>query len=114
VNGSKDFQAINTIIRKQTEMAKSGNLVVPLKADAFEKWMKQKELEQTIINETEKQSSNIFKVDNHQADKLGLKSNYYSKEINDIRLKNLQQDIYLEEAYQVLLDLIRIQKSKLN
>jgi carboxyl-terminal processing protease len=114
VSGNKDFQAINIIIQKQTEMTKSGKLVVPLRSDAFEKWMKQKELEQTIINETEKQASKIFTVDNHQADKQELKTNSFFKEINNIRLKNMQQDIYLEEAYQVLVDLVRFQKSKTN
>jgi carboxyl-terminal processing protease len=111
---NKDFLAIRTVIQKQTELNKTGNLTVPLKAESFEKWVKQKELEQTIINETEKLPSKIFKIDNHQADKLELKTNSYSKEMNDIRIKNLQQDIYLEEAYQVLVDLIRIQKSKTN
>jgi carboxyl-terminal processing protease len=114
VSSNKDFQDINTIIKKQTLLMKSGTLTVPLKAEAFEKWMQEKELEQTIINETEKPPSKVFTVDNHQADKQVLKTDNYSKEINDIRLKNLQQDIYLEEAYRVLSDLVRIQKSKTN
>jgi len=114
IGDNKDFQAIRSMIKLQTQMMQSGKEIIPLKLEAFEKWIKQKELEQTIMNETEKKPNKIFSVENHQADKLALKTDNYSKEINDVRLKLLQQDIYLEEAYQVLSDIIRIQKSKTN
>jgi carboxyl-terminal processing protease len=114
IGDNKDFQAIKSMIKLQTEAMQSGKEIIPLKSEAFERWIHQKELEQTIMNETEKQPNKIFSVENHQADKQALKTDNYSKVINDVRLKLLQQDIYLEEAYQVLSDIIRIQKSKPN
>src|SRR4029079_18052145 len=60
VINSRDFQAIRSTIKLQTDMMKAGKEIIPLKLDLFEKWMKQKEAEQKIMNETEKQASKIF------------------------------------------------------
>jgi carboxyl-terminal processing protease len=53
---------------------------------------------------------NLFKVDNVGYDKDLIKMDTYSQEINDLIIKNLQTDIYVEETFQILNNLINLTK----
>jgi len=43
-----------------------------------------------------------------------LQVNEYSKELNKTLLKQIQQDIYVDEAYRIMLDYIKLPKPKTN
>ena len=52
-----------------------------------------------------------FTVENHGQDKLLLANNGYAKQMNKGWLDNLADDIYIQEVFLVLTDLINLQKT---
>jgi len=88
----------------------TNGFVVPLKIDDFENWVKGNESGEELSEEEIAEDSKIFTADNHAAEKQKIALNLASKEMNGYILKNIQQDIYIEEAFRILLDLVRIQK----
>ena len=50
-----------------------------------------------------------FTVENHEQDKQLLVNNLYAKEINREWLENIADDIYIQEVFLVLTDLINLQ-----
>ena len=71
---------------------------------AYEKWLaKQKG---PVVSEPA--ASNLFKAQNHKDGTQQALSDAYTRSISDITLKNIQQDIYIEEAYQIMIDLINM------
>ena len=57
------------------------------------------------------QSSDAFEVKNNEYDLRIMEMNAYRSELNDAYLKRLQADIYLDEAYHVLIDFINLGKN---
>ena len=114
VSNNKSFREIEAAIKSETERAKAKTQLVPVKLEAFEKWIQQKENREEAMDEKEHEETRIFTAENHRLDKQALEKNPYSKEINEVMLKKLRQDIYIEEAYLIMSDLIRLQKSKTN
>ena len=53
--------------------------------------------------------SKIFMAQNHKDEIQLVSRDSYEKTINEVTLKNIQQDIYIEEAYQIILDLVKMQ-----
>lgn len=111
ITGNKEFDAIkNMITAIKARRAKTGT--IPLKQEGFEQWAKQRELELDII-EGNTSSAGKFTADNHGLDKALLTSNSgYAKEINKEWLQNIAEDIYIQEAFSVLCDLIKLNPSK--
>ena len=111
INANKEFGAIkNMVTAMKARRAKTET--IPLKQEAFEQWAKQREQELDII-EGNTSSTGQFTADNHGLDKALLASNNnYAKEINKEWLQNITEDIYVQEAFSVLCDLIRLNPSK--
>jgi carboxyl-terminal processing protease len=109
VNASKEFQAIKKVTETiRSKMTKSET--VSLKLEGFEQWAKTQSVEMdTFEGETEKPSSK-YTVDNHALDKTLLVNNEYAKEINQVWLHNIGGNIYIEEAFLVLCDLINLKR----
>lgn len=108
VNGDKDFQNIKKIaevIRARRTKAQT----IPLKADGFEQWARQYEPEPGILKNNTSLVSKKFTVDNHGLDKTLLANNSYAKEVNNGWLHNIAEDIYIQETFSVLCDLINLQ-----
>jgi carboxyl-terminal processing protease len=105
-----DFQLIKKIITEQQKMLLTATRTIPLKADLFEKWMQQQEIDLKIMKGEGKPAA-VFTAENHGQDKQLLINNAYAKEINLEWLKNLAADIYIQEVFQVLADLINLQKN---
>jgi len=59
-----------------------------------------------ILSKDIEQPSLSFKVTNVRYDQYLMNLSTYRKEVNDILVKNLQNDIYIDETYQVMKDLI--------
>lgn len=78
--------------------------MIPLQLQAYEKWLaKQKG---PVVSEPA--ASNLFKAQNHKDGTQQALSDEYTRSISDVTLKNIQQDIYIEEAYQIMIDLINM------
>lgn len=104
-----EFQLIKKIIEEQQKMRQQTTRTIPLKAELFEKWAKEQELNMDAMK-GEGTPAGKYTVENHAADKL-LLNNQYAKEGNDIWLENLADDIYIQEAFLILTDLINLQKT---
>ena len=108
VNDDKAFQDIKKIteaIRARRTKAQT----IPLKADGFEQWARQHELEPGILKKNSSLASKKFTVDNHGLDKTLLVDNSYAKEVNNGWLHNIAGDLYIQETFSVLCDLINLQ-----
>ena len=107
------FQLIKKIVEEQQKILRSQTRVIPLQVDLFEKWMKQRDAELKAM-EGEGKLAGKFTVENNEQDKQLLKNDQYAKEMNTEWLENLAEDIYLQEAFLVLADLINLQKTTQN
>ena len=59
-----------------------------------------------ILGKEIAQPSLLVKIANVKYDQLLINLSSYKKEINDLLINNLQSDIYIEESYQIINDLI--------
>jgi carboxyl-terminal processing protease len=109
---SKDRIAGNERFRKISSIADSLQQVinqlkaVPINIDLFRK--KEAWIFDAIqlLGKEEEQPSTLLQVYNVKYDQYLNNLSTYRKEINDLIIKNLQSDIYLEESYQIINDLI--------
>ena len=109
INADKEFEKIRKFIDiMKMRMAKTET--IPLKWDAYEQWAKQNELEIDVMKGNMETTSKKFTVDNHTQDKIFLMNNQYGIEVNKGWLQNIAEDIYIQEAFSVLCDLINLQK----
>ena len=110
ITSHPDFQIIRKIIAEQQKIMQSASITIPLKAELFEKWVKEQELNLEVMKGAGK-NGDKFTAENHAADKRLIQGNEYGKEINNLWLKHLPADIYIQEAFLVLIDLINLQKT---
>jgi len=111
INDNKQFGAIKSMVIAM-KARRSKTETIPLKQEAFEQWAKQRELEVDII-EGNTSSTGKFTADNHGLDKALLASNSdYAKEINKEWMQNITDDIYVQEAFSVLCDLVKLNPFK--
>ncbi|MGH2553565.1 MAG: carboxy terminal-processing peptidase [Chitinophagaceae bacterium] len=110
VVASEAFNEIKKFIEEGKKKYSAKTRTIPLKWDQFEIWMKENEKMERILNEDELPTKK-FTVENHAGDKDSFRNNAYAREVNDVLLKNISGDIYIDEAFSVLLDLILLQKS---
>lgn len=106
INNNPDFKQIKQEIQTETAMRESQQ-TIPLKTEAFVQWAAQNKKDE--MDEKETPPSKLFTAQNHKDDLQQFLNTSYSKTINDAALKNIQQDIYIEEAYQIITDFIKLQ-----
>jgi carboxyl-terminal processing protease len=111
VNSDKELQGIKKIA-ETIRTRRTKTQTIPLKADGFEQWARQQELEPGIMKSHTLTASKKFTIDNHGPDKLLLSNNSYAKEINNGWLHNIAGDIYIQETFSVLCDLVNLQLPK--
>ncbi|MDZ4794681.1 MAG: carboxy terminal-processing peptidase [Bacteroidota bacterium] len=109
ISNNPEFQLIKKIIEEQKKIMQQTTRTIPLKAELFEKWAQEQELK-TDAMRGDGTPTGKYTVGNHTADKQ-LLTNQYAKEGNDIWLENLADDIYIQEAFLILTDLINLQKT---
>ncbi len=105
------FQNIKQVTSMQNRFRQIKMVTVPLKWDKFEKWKKEQDTEWETLPEGKSTGLKIFTAENHQADKEAMKDNSYAKEVNDVWLENISEDIYIRETFLIMCDLINLQKS---
>jgi carboxyl-terminal processing protease len=100
------FQTVEKQIQQRKEWLKAGSITIPLQWSAFEKWMKKKEMEEEALEDAMTAAGKSrFKAGNHAADQQLIKASEYGAELNQYWLENLEEDIYLQEAYSIACDL---------
>lgn len=62
---------------------------------------------QKALEKLRSESARVFKAENHEFDKTIISMDSKKKAIESMTLKNLQNNIYISNAYAVILDLIR-------
>jgi carboxyl-terminal processing protease len=105
---SQRFQQITSAIQ-QRKLEESSVKVIPLKLESFEKWAKEHTANEVLYKQKEGVATKSFVTLNHRDEVQQVSWNAYAKTLNEGVLKNIQQDAYIEEAYQVILDLIKTQ-----
>lgn len=106
INNNKNFQEIKEGIRIQSQRNAAAR-VIPLQLELFEKWAEQEKKEE--IDEHTSAETSLFVSANHKDDVQQIQAGFYGKAVNDIKLKNIRSDIYIEEAYQIIIDLLKLQ-----
>jgi carboxyl-terminal processing protease len=109
ISTDQDFNAIKKTVEIQRKLVQSTSQTIPLKWDSFEKWV-QEHNPQPEGKRTNTTSTALFAVENHSQDKQLLQNNLSDKEINSAWLQNVAADIYTQEAFRVLTDLIQLKK----
>jgi carboxyl-terminal processing protease len=104
---NEEFNSVRQFIDAERKFLSGRMNTIPLKWDAFEKWMKENNPDDEPGKES-KAPTKKFTVENHARDKELLFNNAYAKEVNSVWLQNLAEDIYVEETFSVLLDLINL------
>jgi carboxyl-terminal processing protease len=104
-----DFNDIKKTVAIQRKLVQLTSQTIPLKWDGFEKWV-QENVAPPEENRTNTTSTALFSVENHSQDRQLLQNNLLDKEINSAWLQNIAADIYTEEAFRVLTDLIQLKK----
>lgn len=111
ITGNKEFGAVKSMVTAM-KARRAKTETIPLKQEGFEQWAKQREQELDII-EGNAPSAGKFTADNHGLDKALLTSNSgYAKEINKEWLQSITEDLYIQEAFSVLCDLVKLNTSK--
>jgi hypothetical protein len=107
INADPSFREIQKII-DALRLRRAKSETISLKPEAFEQWIKQQEMEMDIMEGTTKAPVKKFTVDNHSLDKALLNNNEYAKEVNSFWLNDIADNIYIQEAFLVLCDLIKL------
>jgi carboxyl-terminal processing protease len=79
---------------------------IPLNLESFRKREAKSFQSMQTLETLAFRPSTMYQVTNTKFDMPIFKINPYKKEINDNLLKNIQNDIYIEEAYKIMNDLI--------
>ncbi len=104
-----DFSAIKRIIAAQQVKEQQKIETIPLKWEAFEKWITEKESSAT--EEITSHNPAVFTASAAEQNKQWIADNEDAKEWNDVMIKNIREDIYTQEAFLILCDLINLQKA---
>lgn len=100
----RDIQQIINLMIARREKAET----ISLKWDEFEKWARLNAKELEALKGDGIAAGNKFTVANHGLDKALLTNNEYAREINQGWLENISEDIYIQEAFLILCDLIKL------
>lgn len=85
-------------------------MIVPLKPEAFEKWNKEREALEDALDDEDSVENKLFVTDNYRMEKERLQNNAYAAELNKYTIESIQSDSYIQEAFSILIDLIKLQK----
>jgi carboxyl-terminal processing protease len=109
IASSESFQAITKLV-SDTLINRKKKQVFILDINSFSKLIKDKYSWYERLERAGKRNSNLYKVDYVSFDQELMKMDKYRQEINLIIIKNMQSDIYIEETFQILTNLINLAK----
>jgi carboxyl-terminal processing protease len=85
--------------------------IIPLKWEGFDKWLSGKEMAGKEEEKDNIQEPSVFTASVAELNKQWTTDNEDAKEWNNRMIKNIQNDIYMQEAFRVLCDWIGLQKT---
>jgi len=106
---NKNFIRFNQLNDSIRALRKTETKVI-LKPEIFKKEEKKSYLLAESLEKLQADSSSAYRVKNNAFEERILEMDAYSKETNQLLLKNIQKDIFIEESYHILLDLIQLKK----
>jgi carboxyl-terminal processing protease len=106
------FMHIQKFIDAQKAKTQQTSRKIPLQPQAFAQAMQDKYNWWQSLEKVITRSSSLFSVENTSYDKQVLSVDAYSQEVNTLSQKNIQEDIYIEETYRILSDLILLTADK--
>lgn len=80
--------------------------VIPLDINSFRKKEAYIFYALQVLGKEAEQPSSLVQIENVKYDQLLINLSSYKKEVNDLLIKNLLADIYIEETYRIINDLI--------
>jgi carboxyl-terminal processing protease len=103
------FAKVQESLAKMASIKTKGE--IPLQPAAYEAWRIQNE---SLVQKEPSAStaSTRFAVLNHGYEQQRLQTNTYAGEINKVQRDDLQKDIYIEETYRIVADLIQLTNRK--
>ena len=106
----KNNRKFKQIQKQQESLEKLVNdgLTIPLKPGPFARSVQKNNRLLQALSSDRGLAGDTFKVDNHQFDRLIIQMDNYRKEINGRLLDKISKDLYIEEAYHIMLDLIKL------
>ena len=109
INSNPDFQQIKKLIATQQAKEQQKTETIPLKWESFEKWFTERE--SSVSEEITSHGQPVFTASVAEQNKQWITDNDDAKEWNEAMIKNIREDIYTQEAFLVLCDLISLQKT---
>lgn len=100
--------ALNDSLKVFSENSRS----IPLELEAFRKDEVKTFEHLNMLENIFKNSSGSFSASNNKFDLEVFEVDLYRKEINDVYLKNISEDIYIDEAFRIMNDLITFDSHK--
>ncbi|MBO9701922.1 MAG: carboxy terminal-processing peptidase [Sporocytophaga sp.] len=97
------FQDLNKFIKTYSDWMQAP---VPLYPPDFKKYNDDRQVALKTLKKSIVKPTTTFKVENTSYENQVLQADPYKKELNDLLLKRTQSDIYIEESYSIITDLI--------
>ncbi len=83
---------------------------IPLDMEGFKKGHQKGDYRWSSWEEMMKHSTDVFKVLNDPYTRDLIKIDEYNREINEFQIKNIENDIYIDETFKIMLDYINLEK----
>ncbi|HEY1022228.1 MAG TPA: carboxy terminal-processing peptidase, partial [Flavisolibacter sp.] len=112
ISSHPGFAKLKEEVAKMTAYVKTKIREVPLQPAGYEAWRVQHETLLPKEAPVSAAASAQFVVMNHGYEQQRLLANTYAGEISKVQRDDLQKDIYVEETYRIVADLIQITKLK--
>ncbi len=116
LSNSKNRIASDSIFQKIVannnllESDNSDTLLVPLSIKEYVVYQNEgNSTKNSILGEIEERTTSNYEINEITYDSDVVKMDEYTKEINQVSINQLKKDIYLEEAFHIILDLIKIE-----
>lgn len=103
VSANLAFQDLNKFIKTYSDWMLAP---VPLYPPDFKKYNDDRQVALKTFKKSIVKPTTTFKVENTSYENQVLQADPYKKELNDLLLKRTQSDIYIEESYSIITDLI--------
>jgi carboxyl-terminal processing protease len=111
-NAHSSFSTIQNLLTSEWMRPAKGPRTVTLQPEYFREQALKRYKWSEAFRKAMEGSTNLFTVQNTAYDQELMRMDTYGKEVNDVLLKNLQQDIYIEETYRIIGDMIAIRQIK--
>lgn len=118
-----DLQELSTLRLRSSEVFKSVEAIsdsvkiiynseykVPLDIEGFKKGYKNGEYKWSHWEKLMAHKTSVFKVANDPYTRELIKMDDYNREINEYQIQNIENDIYIDETFKIMLDYINLEK----